>query len=638
VEFLSPNRENQRRSHNYPFWAPLVRSVGLAVRWVVFLDGAAGPGRSPSCAGISEPAGGALDTFVREFGPTHVVANRPMADALLERIRAAAPGAVVDTSGIDVPLAERMARFLGIEAPAAWGRASVVDLVDPDYACTAGDEGARSLKPFVKIETGPSCLFARPIARNPHYAGIALPPGVSASGCAFCERPDMGLRLYRSDPVDVILRHVRAVVRTCPPWRSSDIYQIEDGRLTRRLAPFLEALSCEPGIPRSRFMVQCRVDELLWQADRIEGALARFAASGHVFRLNFVGVENLSDVENERLNKHIRAAQVAEAWHRIRGWSARWPASFEFRGFGFILFTPWTTLEDVEINLRTAADIGFGREHDFLKTRLNLRPGVAVTELARRDGLIADAFDDPLMGGVDDPGRALSDDDVEIPWRFAHPEAGAFYSLILRVLSGGETRQPIGLLRDRVRRDGVHRAMLAFLATAREPPAVATLDDLVGRLAERHAAPAIAAPPVPAGAAPRCPPAAAEPLRPASTPCRQLADALSRRLAAVARHSESPFDSVRVEWNDAAPGWGEIRVTLDGRSGPLSVFLRESGGFASPIVRSGGIDACLGGRGPYRPDGLLAARIVADAMDRVLARSRNATEGVRLDRNARGKL
>ena len=145
--------------------------------------------------------------------------------------------------------------------------------------------------------------------------------------------------------------------------------------------------------------------------------------------------------------------------------TARWPAQFRFPfgEFSMILFTPWTTLQDLRINLDNIARFPLVCGPPTLSRRLQIFPGRPIERLARKDGLVVKALRSPFYNS----GCIVSSDQAEVPWRFRHREIG----LLCRL------GQVLSLVHDgRPAEDPDSRIMTAALAaspdTPREPMAL----------------------------------------------------------------------------------------------------------------------------------------------------------------------
>jgi hypothetical protein len=577
VEFLNRDRFCQYRSDRFPFVAGWARARGLAVRWLAFgFDPATLPtSRFRMALPPAEEA--ALGAALRDFAPTHVLTNEEL-DAPLEAVvTAAAPaGATLAVQDLGQDLAfERsahLAGWLGLEAAARalpedapW----LLDDAEPDYRCELVGPLAHEIRPLTFLVGGPHCLYARPLARNPRYAGVDLTGTYSAIGCAFCGEVAQRRYLLRTPPVALALKQLRAALATLPPGRAGGGFALWGAAAVMRLHEFFDAVLAERLPPVSLF-VALRVDELLRAADRIEARLPRLAAAGHALDLYNMGVENFSPAENERLNKGIDAAQVARAQARLARWERDWPETLRFTrhgGFGFILFTPWTTTDDVAFNLEQAERLGVGPKQFFLTSRLQLLPGRAITRLAETDGLTADRAAGGGLGGFDS-GCIMTADGYELPWRFRHPEVGALYAVLRRLWPRADVPPDDALWR-RVRGlvSGLPAGWREPLRLARELLAVATAEPRPGgpeALAERFAAR------IPALLAGARPPAAPDAVPADAAPAD---DALRARLvgwtrALLRRLDEAPqrpllgFRPRAVGAVEDPPGWGALTVTL----------------------------------------------------------------------------
>ena len=211
-------------------------------------------------------------------------------------------------------------------------------------------------------------------------------------------------------------------------------YVVNGAALWPRLDRFLDALLAET-LPASAFHFHCRADELVRAAPVLERRLADLEVAGHSLNIFSMGVENFSPAENRRFNKGLHTADVRRAAELMWAWERRYPATFSFSahgGFSFILFTPWTTPEDLRENIRGLRALRpMGHDPRFaLRTRVQLIAGRAITALAVHDGLVADAMED--AHGFDS-GCITDWDERELAWRFAEPELSLLYRFCRRL-------------------------------------------------------------------------------------------------------------------------------------------------------------------------------------------------------------
>ena len=89
------------------------------------------------------------------------------------------------------------------------------------------------------------------------------------------------------------------------------------------------------------------------------------------------------------LNRGAAPESLDAAASILNRWSIDTPPGLQVRGFtpSFILFTPWTRVEDLEINLRHIGSHGLWNANI---ERLRIGPGTPAFVRAERDGLIID--------------------------------------------------------------------------------------------------------------------------------------------------------------------------------------------------------------------------------------------------------
>ena len=169
-----------------------------------------------------------------------------------------------------------------------------------------------------------------------------------------------------------------------------------------------------------------------------------------------IGIENFSDTELRRFNKGLAAHDNLEAVRVLRELAAAHPAVFDFRRYGglsTILYTPWTTLGDIALNLAVVEHFDL-RElaPKLLHARLRLYEDTVLTAAARRDGLLVDAYGDAAL---DTARRTFYAD--ELPWRFQRPVVERFNRIATRLdedasLRGDELYERV---QRRLRRSGL---------------------------------------------------------------------------------------------------------------------------------------------------------------------------------------
>ncbi len=478
LEFLHPDPYRQFRSDEFPFVQGFARAAGVETRWLYEV---AGPEARPDSEFVIEPPPrrrAAIVAAVRDFSPTAVVANEACGPAL--------SAALGDIPGIgrvvsiarDVPHygaveVGHVRDWLGLGHDGPPLRALVVDHAVPDYACApvAPDPGV--VFPMLTVIGGAPCVYRRPLRANPWFRDLDLGGANRVGGCSFCLGDAVGTSWERqvSSPVALALLQIRRFRETAPPGRLTDRYRLFAYGVFHRMDEFFAgALGMD--LPPSEFHFSCRPDEFLGRAAMVEALLPDLRRLGHSIHVWNMGVENFSPDENARFNKGLDTALVARALDRMRGLEERWPGTFVFTrhgGLSFILFTPWTTLDDLALNAREARRLGV--DPVFLRSRLQVRPGTPIAFLAARDGLTAPRFeqDSPL----DFSCQSYPDED-EIPWRFRHPEVAVAYRVMLRV--GENSRIPAG---DPLRRS-LGETLAGLPPSARDPTVL--LETLAGVL------------------------------------------------------------------------------------------------------------------------------------------------------------
>ncbi len=469
-----------------------------------------------------------------------------------------------------------------------------LDEIHPSYQAQDLNVAAERAEWRIEISVGRFCTWKRPLSDNPHFA--ALPEVGSWSGCSFCEAADTPSEPSRVKPMDAAFRHLDAARVLASESGRRTAFNLGGSALFLRFREFFARVLAFRDFPPSRFLFVCRIDEFLRLADGVEEMLPAIESAGHQVVVFSMGIENLSAVENERFNKGISADQVLAVRERMARIKKRFPSGFDFPAgnLSFILFTPWTTVDDLAINLREARRIGLDIGGNFLRSRLQLIPGRPITALAQSgDLLLPEMPDHPFFSGC-----IRTADVHELPWRFREPGMGACYAVMRRLDPSVDVPPDDPVLAQ------VRRALLHF------PIDVLLLPDLADLcVAATRGAPAVDTDSLLAG----CARLAFEQASAAGVPgrSRPLSPAMvARVLARVSAVHGAFLDGARVVSVRVELPW--VLLDLEAPWGLVSLMLTAARPGQGAVARSERYLVCTGGEsgGPL-PDQIrrLAERI-----------------------------
>ncbi len=446
LEVINTDRYSIYRSENFPWYQALVRAKGdVAQRFFLGLD------YHPIVAledrfifGVEGADADKLIQSLVSFAPTHVILNERLAAPLWKEIRESLPNTsfeMMDEAGQKAML---IPDWLGITLPEGTVPAILDDVIVPDYSGEPVNDLAKTIRPFLPLLVGPPCAHMLPLASNSFFGSIDFSDFKSPWGCSFCSGHRALEFLHKRDPVELALEQIHSAARTANPEVNDLAFLVRGTNLLPRLHRLFSRLREEtqsapnPGsqatLPAELRPVELflsnRLDELLAAAPLLEQALTLAQQDGHKVHLWNMGIENLSEVENHRFNKGLSLATIREGVRVLFDLQARFPRAFHFDGFGFILYTPWTTFEDLRTNVRLFRELGLPHGEHALGTVLQLLPGRAITRLAEADGLTCGQFGDWPA----DSGCVTSWDAKEIPWKFRDPRVGLVCSVTRRIM------------------------------------------------------------------------------------------------------------------------------------------------------------------------------------------------------------
>ena len=422
VEFTTVDRLHCAIS--FPYINGVARAAGLQTRWLRFAMKAAATMGQRVGVPLEEDDLAALAAAADELAPGWVLFGHRPADAVARTVAAGDDRRLAYLGGFDEGDDRGPCRRLNEGGVASWlgleplaGR--LPEEAGADYGWEPGNALAAEARPLPFLVCGPECLYTSPVAKNPAYEGVDLSGCVNLDGCAFC-RSERGAASWDVPPLELARRNLEAASRTHPTWRHRPRYRLTGEQVFARvdqLAELVLELSLEP----CDLLLDARADRVVRAAERLERAAARLAGTGHMIHVCLVGLENFSPPELRRMNKGVTATRLVQAVDLLLGLEGPGADSFslgEYGGFSTILYTPWTTPDDLWLNLEVVKLFGLERLcGKLLTSRLRLYPELPLARLARRDGLL-------LEGGYDDPALDTARRNFypgELPWRFADP-------------------------------------------------------------------------------------------------------------------------------------------------------------------------------------------------------------------------
>ncbi len=313
------------------------------------------------------------------------------------------------------------------------------------------------------------CPYSGDPRKSAFYAGLPVldqageDDGLSLLGCAFCPMGGDYQRAEEGALVAWVAAQAFAIREAVP---ETEGFVLSDQAPLSYLSRLIDATR---SLAPVRWLVAMRADVLVRERTRVERTIEAARACGHTISLYLTGFESFSDRELERYVKGTTAAELVRAVDTMRGLAREHGASFRYgedRGHSLILWSPWTSLDDLAASLEVMRANGL-RElfWDLGRNRLRLTHEVPITLAAARDGALSAAWDDGDDGAARGKGYA-----TERPWRFLDRET----ALAHRVAT---------TLRDRLGRDTELAQLRAAVAFARGRGDL----DAVACVAELHA-------------------------------------------------------------------------------------------------------------------------------------------------------
>ncbi len=298
----------------------------------------------------------------------------------------------------------------------------------------------------LEILARPGCPYRRDAARNPVFEGLDLSGVTYRKGCSFCTTRTPWFESVSDEEVlDSLLFQIRKAGEfgAIP----SVIRVLDQGFLP--LVPELLRRADTQGIREVSWRLDLRVSDIISENGYLEQAVLAASRFGHRLDPFCIGFENFSDAELQRFNKGTTAAMNRKAARTVLRLVKEHPETLRGPGgaSGFVLFTPWTTPEDLAQNRDAFLELDFSRFRSAaLFTRLRLYPDNPLFLLAEKDGLLLERYEDTRRDGSARFGYA-----PDIPWRFADDTVRRVYDLLL-LLADHPGRMDEGEILDRALR------------------------------------------------------------------------------------------------------------------------------------------------------------------------------------------
>ena len=199
---------------------------------------------------------------------------------------------------------------------------------------------------------------------------------------------------------------------------------------------------CEAeGLSGFALLLETRAEWFLRNARRFDRACRVARRIGVRLAPFLVGIENFSQPELDRFNKGTPPPPTSSSSTRSGAWKERYGEALDLghTAFGFILFSPWTTIDDLAANYDAIRRTHFDRlRGSVLLSRARLYPDTALYYLAERDGLLAEEFE----SDADDASRRYGYYPSR-PWRHLHPEVAHFAALATRLAERNGSRDMV---------------------------------------------------------------------------------------------------------------------------------------------------------------------------------------------------
>lgn len=375
----------------------------------------------------------------------------------------------------------RREEFQGLESHPRFMGTRELDDADfyPDYSWEPGNEAAHVKRSDnIYLRAVAECGHFAPLSRNKAYGSLVFDEG-EHFGCSFCQsrcRPTPDARADAGGartPLSWYTRQLEAVVATRAGMQLPYAFLCErlEGRsMLRHVTDELRRL----GLDRSvRLLLAARSD----QAQGIDAVLREQLASQEPRQLRVgvyaSGIESFVKEDLELFNKGTEVIDSLRSPRLLMRLNQDFPEAFEVDGLSLILFTPWTRLEGLQLNLRLVQHLGLiDPIGNLFEARMRLHRELPVTALAEQHGLLKEREEDEAL--VMNRRKLFS---AELPWRFQDARLDPIARVMLRFEDHGASDDSPGIATDEISA-AITDALEAFPESVRRYGSRAVMLDL----------------------------------------------------------------------------------------------------------------------------------------------------------------
>lgn len=246
----------------------------------------------------------------------------------------------------------------------------------------------------VDLTIGDACSYQATIEANPFFAELAGDPRFARhKGCAYCfngttKEPSPVPGAPVRDRPDRLLDELRSRRAMLPGLKT--VWMPFAEVFYDALSEAFDRSVGDPVWQGLTMSMQCRPDVIVKRRADIEQLARKADRAKTVIKIAVVGYENFSPSELQRLNRGVTPDDLASAAAILGTWGHDLVPGLDVRGYipSFILFNPWTSLDDLELNLREIERHGLSSANI---ERMRIGSATPLYEMARRAKLTASA-------------------------------------------------------------------------------------------------------------------------------------------------------------------------------------------------------------------------------------------------------
>lgn len=426
VEFVNADQFPGRINYVYPLIQGFLEEKEIPSRWIRFGISTINlmkHGRDEIT--FSDEEFSKLFEIIEDFKPNHFWVTDEICEEQSEKISAVCPIDIIKIAS------EEIYDNPAIISPVLSREKPLNEDSCLNYSWEPGNRAAKNKvidNVYLIIPKG--CGHQLDYSENPCYKNIKDERVKERFGCAFCGMIKIESSERRKDYHKIIAKQVRDIARSRKkPENFPNAILLEQMYDEEFFWACVKTMQ-ETGMGRyTKLLIAPRTDRLPILKRLVHEHFRTAGDQGPNIGVYASGVESFSQYELTLYNKGTKPLDGFRAFNIVRELKSTYEDKFSYTGLSFLFFSPWTTPENLHLNMGLFKHLRISRKEagNVFQSRMRLHPHLAVTSLAEHDGLVIDKETDPTL--IMNRRKLFKN---EKPWNFADGRLKPLSRIVLR--------------------------------------------------------------------------------------------------------------------------------------------------------------------------------------------------------------